>query len=232
MENVLVKRESEKFYSKEDQINQDLAYDWGSWEKEAAKKIGKRLLDLFLSILTLVFVMSWLFPLLALLIKLDSKGPVLFRQLRHGLDNKPFYCYKFRTMVANKEADTKQATINDNRITTIGKFLRQSSIDELPQIFNVINGDMAIVGPRPHTIPMNLEFAKSIDNFMYRHAVKPGITGLAQAKGFRGEVKNFYDIYSRYKLDVFYVQKWCLVFDLEIIVRTAQSIIFKNKNAY
>lgn len=232
MENVLVKRESEKFYSKEDQVNQDLAYEWGSWEKEAAKKIGKRLLDLFLSTITLVFVMSWLFPLLALLIKLDSKGPVLFRQLRHGLDNKPFYCYKFRTMVANKEADTKQATINDNRITKIGRFLRQSSIDELPQIFNVINGDMAIVGPRPHTIPMNLEFAKSIDNFMYRHAVKPGITGLAQAKGFRGEVKNFYDIYSRYKLDVFYVQKWCLVFDLEIIVRTAQSIIFKNKNAY
>lgn len=232
MEKVLVKRESEKFYSREKENNQDHVFNLGSWETETAKGIGKRGLDLFVSLFTLIMVLSWLFPLIALLIKLDSKGPVLFKQLRHGLDNKPFYCYKFRTMQANKEADTKQATKNDNRITKIGKFLRASSIDELPQILNVIKGEMAIVGPRPHTLPMNLEFAKSIDNFMYRHAVKPGITGLAQAKGFRGEIKDFYDIYCRYKLDVFYVQKWCLVFDIKIILTTIKTLLFRNQNAY
>jgi putative colanic acid biosysnthesis UDP-glucose lipid carrier transferase len=232
MENVLVKRESVKFYSKEVQRKQDEVLFLGPWEAETVKRVGKRGLDLFVAGLTLILVLSWLFPLLALLIKLDSKGPVLFKQLRHGLDNKPFYCYKFRTMVANKEADVKQATVNDSRITRIGKFLRSSSIDELPQIFNVLRGEMAIVGPRPHTMPMNLEFSKSIDNFMFRHAVKPGITGLAQAKGFRGEIKDFYDIYSRYKLDVFYVQKWCLIFDLKIILETVKSLISKNENAY
>jgi len=232
MENVFVKRESREFYSKELQKNQEVNISWVAWEKEKAKGLAKRGLDLFVSGMTLIFIMSWLFPLLALLIKLDSKGPVLFKQLRHGLDNKPFYCYKFRTMVANGEADIKQATANDNRITKIGKFLRSSSIDELPQIFNVLKGEMAIVGPRPHTIPMNLEFSKSIDNFMERHAVKPGITGLAQSKGFRGEIKNFSDIYARYRFDVFYVQKWCLVFDIKIIWDTAKTLIFKNQNAY
>jgi putative colanic acid biosynthesis UDP-glucose lipid carrier transferase len=232
MENVLVKRESGKFYSKEEQKSQEVQYVSFAWETETAKRIGKRVLDLFVATATLVLVMSWLFPLLAILIKIDSKGPILFKQLRHGLENKPFYCYKFRTMVSNNEADIKQATVNDSRITKIGRVLRASSIDELPQIFNVLKGEMAIVGPRPHTMPMNLEFAKSIDNFMDRHAVKPGITGLAQAKGFRGEIKNFNDIYSRYKLDVFYVQKWCLIFDLKIILDTVRSLIFKNENAY
>ena len=227
-----MKRESGKFSSKGEQINQDLAHAWDSWEREAAKRIGKRGLDLFVSILTLVLVMSWLFPILAILIKLDSRGPVMFKQLRHGLDNKPFYCYKFRTMVANKEADTKQATINDTRITKIGKFLRISSIDELAQIFNVIKGEMSIVGPRPHTMPMNLEFAKSIDNFMSRHAVKPGITGLAQIKGYRGEIRDFHDIHRRVKLDLFYVKSWCLFFDIKIILNTFTALIFKNHNAY
>lgn len=227
-----MKRESNKFYSKEEQKRQVESFSAFAWETETAKRIAKRGLDLFLSTFTLVVVMSWLFPLIAILIKLDSKGPVLFKQLRHGLDNRPFYCYKFRTMVPNKEADVKQATQNDQRITKIGKFLRTSSIDELPQLFNVLIGEMAIVGPRPHTMPMNLEFAKSIDNFMFRHCVKPGITGLAQAKGYRGEIRNFYDIYSRYKLDVFYVQKWCLVFDIKIIWDTVKTLISKNQNAY
>jgi len=232
MENVLVKRGSEKFYSKEEQKEQEVSFSKFAWETETAKRIAKRMLDLFMSLFTLVLVMSWLFPLLALIIKFESKGPVLFRQLRHGLDNKPFYCYKFRTMVENKEADVKQATVNDQRITKIGKILRKSSMDELPQIFNVLKGEMAIVGPRPHTMPMNLEFAKSIDNFMYRHSVKPGITGLAQAKGFRGEVRNFHDIYSRYKLDVFYAQKWCLILDVKIIYLTFKILAGKNQNAY
>ena len=232
MENVLVKRESEKLYSGDEKIKQDLAHAWGSWEKEAATRIGKRGLDLFVSIMTLILVMSWLFPLLAILIKLDSRGPVMFKQLRHGLNNKPFYCYKFRTMVANEEADSKQATINDKRITKIGKFLRISSIDELPQILNVIKGDMAIVGPRPHTMPMNFEFAKSIDNFMSRHAVKPGITGLAQIKGYRGEIRDFHDIHRRVRLDLFYVKSWCLFFDIKIILNTFTALFFKNQNAY
>lgn len=232
MENVLVKRESKKLYSRKLEKHQKESYSTFAWETEMAKRIGKRGMDLFLSIFTLILIMSWLFPLLAIMIMLDSKGPVLFKQLRHGLDNKPFYCYKFRTMVANKDADVKQATQNDQRITKIGRFLRASSIDELPQIFNVLKGEMAIVGPRPHTVPMNLEFSKSIDNFMLRHSVKPGITGLAQAKGFRGEIKDFYDIYSRYKLDVFYVRKWCLVLDLKIILDTLWSLVLKNQRAY
>ncbi|MBR9777423.1 MAG: capsular biosynthesis protein, partial [Cytophagales bacterium] len=184
------------------------------------------------SIFTLVFVVSWLFPIIAILIKLDSNGSVFFKQLRHGKNNQLFYCYKFRTMVKNKDADTKQATVNDARITRIGKFLRKSSLDELPQVFNVLLGNMSIVGPRPQAVPMNLEFAKEIDNFMSRHQVKPGITGLAQSKGYRGEISSYSELYSRYRLDNFYVRKWNLIFDIKIIVETAVSLLLKSDKAY
>lgn len=199
---------------------------------DSSKIIMKRIFDVTFSILVLIFVLSWLFPLVAILIKLSSPGPVLFKQLRHGKDNVPFYCLKFRTMVVNQDADTVQAKKDDARITKIGRFLRKTSIDELPQIINVLKGEMSIVGPRPHTLPMNEVFAQEIDNFMFRHAVKPGITGLAQAKGYRGETKNFHDIHSRYKLDMFYVKNWCLILDSKIIIQTLHSLYYKNEKAY
>lgn len=192
----------------------------------------KRGFDFVTSVIVFITVFSWLFPLIGLIIKLDSKGPVLFRQLRHGKDNIPFYCYKFRSMHQNGEADTKQATKNDARITRVGKYLRSSSLDELPQFINVLLGDMSIVGPRPHTIPMNVKFSEEIDNFMYRHAVKPGITGLAQAKGFRGETKNFYDIYSRCKLDIFYIDNWSPILDVKIMIWTFASLILEESDVY
>src|SRR5690606_543948 len=180
----------------------------------------KRSLDLLLSFLALIFICSWFFPLISILIKASSKGPIVFKQLRHGRNNVPFYCFKFRTMRVNDEADTRQATKHDPRVTKIGLFLRKTSLDELPQIFNVILGEMSIVGPRPHAVPMNDKFSEGIEHFMSRHAVKPGITGLAQSKGYRGETRDFYDIYSRCKLDLFYIKNWSLLLDIKIIVWT------------
>ena len=188
--------------------------------------------DLVISILCLILICSWLFPVIALLVKLSSKGPVFFKQLRHGKGNVPFYCYKFRTMVLNDQADTMQAKKNDGRVTKIGSFLRRSSLDELPQLINVLKGEMSIVGPRPHSVPMNEVFAKEIPGYMDRHYMKPGITGLAQSKGFRGEINNFYDLHARYKLDMFYQRNWCLYFDLQIILWTCHSMWFKNSKAY
>lgn len=199
---------------------------------DSFKLFMKRVFDLWFAIIALLIVCIWLFPLIALAIKVTSKGPVFFKQLRHGKDNVPFYCLKFRTMVQNNEADIRQASKNDDRITRVGKFLRKSSLDELPQIINVIKGDMSIVGPRPQSVPMNEVFAQKIDNFMFRHTVKPGITGLAQSKGYRGEMKDFYELHSRYKLDVFYVRNWCIYFDAKIIVMTMRSLWFKNDKAY
>jgi len=197
-----------------------------------SQQMLKRSFDIGLSLGLMLFVFSWLFPLIAIFIKINSPGPVFFQQLRHGKNNVPFFCYKFRTMYINDQADTKQATKNDPRITWIGKFLRQSSLDELPQFFNVIRGEMSIVGPRPHAIPMNYKFSSEIDNFMFRHTVKPGITGLAQAKGFRGETKDFYDIYSRCKLDIFYVNNWSPMLDLKIIIWTVFSLLLDKSKAY
>jgi len=192
----------------------------------------KRFYDLLFTILSLLFIGLWLFPLVAIFIKLTSKGPVLFKQLRHGKDNIPFYCYKFRTMVMNEDADTLQASRNDNRVTRIGFFLRRSSLDELPQLFNVLKGEMSLVGPRPHSVPMNEIFAKEIPGYMKRHNMRPGITGLAQSKGFRGEINDFYDLSARYKLDMFYLNNWCLYFDFKIILWTCYSLLFKNSKAY
>jgi putative colanic acid biosynthesis UDP-glucose lipid carrier transferase len=132
----------------------------------------------------------------------------------------------------NQEADIVQARKNDNRITKFGAFLRRSSLDELPQVINVLKGEMSIVGPRPHAVPMNEVFSKEIPDYMYRHSMKPGITGLAQSKGYRGEIVDFHDLYSRYRLDLFYIKNWCLFFDFKIILLTAYCLLFKNKRAY
>lgn len=192
----------------------------------------KRLMDVGISVLGIVFVMVWLFPLIALCIKATSRGPVLFKQKRHGRGNTVFTCYKFRTMHLNAEADLRQATKGDPRVTRLGRFLRKSSLDELPQLFNVLRGEMSLIGPRPHAVPMNEVFEKEVDNYMFRHAVKPGITGLAQTRGYRGEIQTYYDIHGRVRLDHFYIRKWCFWLDVKIIYWTVLTLLFRKGNAY
>lgn len=193
---------------------------------------AKRLFEILAVSTFLIIIASWLFPIIALIIKLESKGPVFYKQLRHGQNNVPFYCLKFRSMKFEPEGNFKQASKGDTRITRVGAFLRKSSLDELPQLLNVLIGEMAIVGPRPHAIPMNREFAEKIENFMFRHMVKPGITGLAQAKGFRGEINDTFDMNARLRYDLFYIKNWSFLFDIKIILLTFHSLIFKNENAY
>lgn len=201
-------------------------------DKDLQKLRTKRSFDVVLALFGLLFICSWLFPLVGIIIKLTSKGPVFFRQLRHGRNNVPFYCYKFRTMVVNTSADILQAQKNDHRITKIGKILRKSSLDELPQLLNVLFGHMSIIGPRPHAVPMNEVFCKIIPYYMNRHSMKPGITGLAQSKGYRGEIIDFHDLNSRIRLDIFYIKNWCLYFDFKILMWTAYTLLFRNDKAY
>lgn len=192
----------------------------------------KRFIDLTGCFFFIILIGFWLFPIVALLIKLESNGPIFFRQERNGIYNSKFKCYKFRSMVVNKEADIKQATKDDPRITRIGKFLRKTSIDELPQILNVIYGNMSLVGPRPQRIILNKKSAKEIPGFYNRHLVKPGITGLAQAKGYRGETQISNTMYFRYKLDMYYIKTWTPLLDLKIIWMTLVSILTDNENAH
>lgn len=192
----------------------------------------KRVMDVILSLFSIVFVLSWLFPLIALAVKISSSGPVLFKQRRHGKNNRIFYCYKFRTMRMNEDSDTRQATKADPRVTVVGRFLRRSSLDELPQLINVLKNEMSLIGPRPHAVPMNLVFSKEIGNYNFRHSVKPGITGLAQSKGYRGEIENFHDIYGRIKLDLFYIKNWCVLLDIKIIFWTIKSVFSKKNKVY
>jgi putative colanic acid biosynthesis UDP-glucose lipid carrier transferase len=196
-----------------------------------SESLLKRVMDVSISIALLVGVLSWLYPIVWLLIRGTSRGPVIYKQLRHGKDNIPFYCYKFRTLREVPDSDFRQTSINDPRITTIGKILRRTSIDELPQIFNVLKGEMSIVGPRPHPIFLNDVFSKEHRNLMKRHVVKPGITGLAQAKGYRGAIRESRQMSSRLKLDFFYIRKGTVWMDLIIIFWTAKLILLKNENA-
>lgn len=192
----------------------------------------KRIMDIFLSGIFLILIGFWLFPLIALIIRLDSKGPIFFKQLRHGQNNVPFECIKFRSMKYNPTGHFKQASKGDSRITKVGIILRKTSLDELPQLINVFKGEMSLVGPRPHAIVMNKEYAERIEHFMFRHTVKPGITGLAQAKGFRGEINTFRDMNARLQYDFFYIKKWSLLMDFKILLWTIHCLIYKNDNAY
>ena len=198
----------------------------------ALNQFVKRSFDLIFSSLVLISIFSWLVPIVGFFIRLESKGPIFFKQKRHGKNNEDFLCWKFRTMAYQKNSEFRQATKNDNRITKVGAILRKTSIDELPQFINVFLGDMSVVGPRPHPIKLNEEFQPKIDRFWQRHAVKPGITGLAQAKGFRGETAAFSEMSGRVKLDRFYVKNWSLILDFKIIILTILSIIKGNENAY
>lgn len=193
---------------------------------------AKRLFDIVFASLVVICLLSWLTPLLALIITLESKGPVFFRQKRNGIDNREFFCYKFRSMTPNDNADQASATKNDMRVTRVGKFIRRTSIDELPQFYNVFFGTMSVVGPRPHMVKHTNEFAFAVDKFMVRHFVKPGITGLAQVKGYRGEVENKSDILNRIKLDIFYVENWSMFLDFKIILQTVLNIFRKEEKAY
>jgi len=200
--------------------------------QEPINKFLKRLFDILFSSFIIVFILSWLTPILAIIIKLESKGPVFFKQSRNGFNYKEFDCYKFRSMTPNKDAHLYQATRGDQRITKIGKFIRKTSIDELPQFFNVLFGDMSVVGPRPHMVSHTNMYAKRIDKFMVRHFVKPGITGLAQISGFRGEVETDKDIIGRVKYDIFYIENWSLLLDLKIIIQTARNAVKGEEKAY
>ncbi len=195
-------------------------------------RLIKRSFDFIFSCLVLIFVLSWLTPLIAIIIRLESKGPVFFKQKRNGRNNKEFYCYKYRSMKPNPEADIHQVRKNDKRITRVGRFMRKTSMDELPQFYNVLLGDMSVVGPRPHMVSHTNMYAENIDKFMVRHFVKPGITGLAQVNGYRGEVETENDIKNRVKYDIFYLENWSVLMDIKVIVQTIINAIKGEKKAY
>jgi putative colanic acid biosynthesis UDP-glucose lipid carrier transferase len=187
--------------------------------------LGKRVFDVVVSVLLTVLVLSWLIPILAILIKLDSKGPVFFVQTRIGFLGIPFRCYKLRTMVVNQDSDSQQAMYNDQRITRLGHFLRITSLDELPQFLNVIIGNMSIVGPRPFMKKDDQEFSITVSNYPLRYCAKPGITGMAQVKGYRGRTDNFLSIFHRYQWDAFYIRNARPTLDFKILRITASQTI-------
>jgi Undecaprenyl-phosphate glucose phosphotransferase len=207
-------------------LNQTVALD------ETRNQVVKRVFDIFFSSVFSILVMSWLVPIIALLIKLDSPGPVFFVQLRSGKDNKPFNCFKFRTMKVNAQADSLQASKGDPRITKLGHFLRKTSIDEFPQFFNVLIGTMSVVGPRPHMLRHTDEYSQLIEHFMGRHYVKPGITGLSQCLGYRGETKDLVDMENRVRMDRYYIENWTFWFDIKIMFMTVVSLLRGSDKAF
>jgi putative colanic acid biosynthesis UDP-glucose lipid carrier transferase len=173
-----------------------------------------------------------LIPILWILIKIESKGPAIFSQKREGLDGEQFICYKFRSMKLNNQADKVHTIENDDRVTRLGAFMRKTSIDELPQFFNVLRGQMSVVGPRPHLPSLSSEYQKDVDDYFRRHIVKPGITGLAQVSGYRGEIKKKSDIKNRVRLDIFYIENWSFLLDIKIILMTVFNVFKGDENAY
>jgi len=200
--------------------------------EEPFNKFIKRSFDILLSLFVIVGLLSWLTPLLGIIIKLESKGPVFFKQKRNGLDYQEFYCYKFRSMTPSPLAHLFQATREDERVTRIGRIIRKTSIDELPQFINVLKGEMSVVGPRPHMVSHTHMYAERIDKFMVRHFIKPGITGLAQVSGYRGEVESDSDIINRVKYDIFYLENWSLLLDLKIVFQTIYNALRGEEKAY
>jgi putative colanic acid biosynthesis UDP-glucose lipid carrier transferase len=181
---------------------------------------SKRLADVSISLLFVLFVLSWLAPLLAILICLDSRGPAFFKQKRVGRGGRSFYCLKFRTMYVNKDCHVRHAERNDRRITRIGRILRKSNIDEFPQFINVLKGDMSLVGPRPHMHADCTRFSQVVNGYKFRNMVKPGITGLAQVKGYHGPALTYESIFRRFQWDAFYVRNASLWLDIRILRKT------------
>lgn len=199
---------------------------------DVGNRIKKRALDIVISLCVTIFILSWLIPLIGLLVFLESGTPIFFKQLRTGKDKKPFYCWKFRSMKANKDADLKQATRNDSRVTFLGKFLRKSSLDEFPQFLNVLKGEMSLVGPRPHMIKHTSDYSKIVDDYMVRQFIKPGITGWAQINGFRGEINNPDQIKMRVNKDLWYLENWTLWLDIRILLLTVYFVFKGDSKAY
>ena len=200
--------------------------------EEISNRFKKRMFDLIFSSLVIIFVLSWLYPIIGILIKLQSRGPVLFKQQRSGINDTPFWCYKFRSMRVNDDSHKKQATKGDPRITKIGAFLRKSSLDEMPQFFNVFLGNMSVVGPRPHMLKHTAEYSAIISQFMVRQFVKPGITGWAQVNGYRGETKEDSAMENRVEHDIWYLEHWSSMLDIQIIFMTVINVFHGEDNAY
>jgi putative colanic acid biosynthesis UDP-glucose lipid carrier transferase len=199
--------------------------------EDLGNRIRKRLFDVVVSSLVAIFILSWLIPIIGILIMLESRGPIFFIQSRSGKDNKPFPCLKFRSMRVNKQSNEKQATKNDNRVTKIGKFLRRTSLDEFPQFLNVLRGDMSLVGPRPHMLKHTDDYSRIIGQYMVRQFLKPGITGWAQIKGFRGET-TVSQMQKRVEHDLWYMENWSLMLDIKIMFITVFNTIKGEANAY
>ncbi len=200
--------------------------------QELKSRIKKRLFDIAFSSFMILFILSWLLPIIALLIKLESKGPVFFKQLRSGRDNKPFWCYKFRSMKINGHSDILQASKSDNRITRLGAFLRKTSLDEFPQFFNVFIGNMSVVGPRPHMLKHTEKYSALINKYMVRQFLKPGVTGWAQVNGYRGETINIESMEKRVEYDIWYMERWSTMLDIRIIIMTIINIFRGDEQAY
>jgi undecaprenyl-phosphate galactose phosphotransferase/putative colanic acid biosynthesis UDP-glucose lipid carrier transferase len=196
-------------------------------------RVLKRMFDVIFSLMVVIILFSWIFPIIAIIIKLTSKGPVFFVQKRTGKDGEAFNCFKFRSMTVNSDSDDKQATKNDARVTKFGAIMRKTSIDELPQIINVLLNNMSLVGPRPHMLKHTEEYRVLVDKFMVRHFAKPGVTGWAQVNGFRGETKAVSDMANRAAADIWYIENWSFLLDVKIVFTTAWSMFFKqDENAF
>jgi putative colanic acid biosysnthesis UDP-glucose lipid carrier transferase len=203
---------------------------------QATYIIFKRLMDIITSLLIVLILFPMLVPIIALLIKLDSKGPIFFLQERIGYLGKTFWCYKFRTMYLHKGSSSQRASNGDPRITTVGRILRNTCLDEIPQFINVLFGQMSIAGPRPHMPKDTEEFAGVISNYNFRNHLRPGITGLSQVKGFRGPANSFESIYLRYHWDMYYIENISFAMDLKIMWQTAllmlKAITYRNKPVF
>lgn len=204
---------------------------------KSLNQVIKRGFDILFSLLFFCTIGIFVLPTIALLVKLTSKGPILFLQERWGLNNAKITCYKFRTMVresteTDEDGRYLPTSKNDPRITPVGSFLRKTNLDELPQFWNVLIGNMSIVGPRPHPTPMNLDSMHTVDNYMLRHVVLPGITGWAQVNGLRGEVKTIQDMQRRVDFDLYYIHRWTFWMDSQIILQTVINFLRGDQNAY
>lgn len=195
-------------------------------------QIQKRIFDVLLSSFVIIFILSWLAPILAFLIKLESAGPIFFAQMRTGKNGRPFLCYKFRSLKVNNEADSQQVIANDHRFTRIGKFMRKTNFDELPQFFNVLLGDMSVVGSRPHMLKHTEDYSLLHTRYMVRHYIKPGLTGWAQVNGYRGEIKVADQLVKRVDHDIWYMENWNFWLDMRIVLQTVSSTFKGDKNAY
>jgi putative colanic acid biosynthesis UDP-glucose lipid carrier transferase len=198
----------------------------------ASNRFKKRVFDVVCSLAFIVLIYWWVYLIVAAIIKVTSPGPVYFKQLRNGMNGKEFTCLKFRSMRVNADAGKVQATKDDSRKTKFGAFMRKTSIDELPQFINVLRGDMSLVGPRPHMLSHTKEYSALINKYMVRHLVKPGITGLAQVTGFRGETKELSQMEGRVRQDIWYVENWSFFLDIRILFLTVYNAIRGDKQAY